>query len=406
MKRTRLIVLVATSVLLASCNPGSGRPSHVAGGAIGTEATTSSTTTTFTGTTPPSAAASADEGRPADCPSPAPPHAIDDAARRNSLRMLSAEKGFAVNNTSVLVTDDGRTWSLRYSGPDPMLSIDAVDADHAWAVGQRIALATSDGGRSWQPIGEPEEGMLRAVDFIDAHTGWAVTGRHVVRTLDGGRTWQNVDPPCGGEAVCFTGRDDGWAAIGRHVYRTTDGERWEPAFTAPADDITHPFNRGSIHAGQLQCARPGVAWVTFIGSASGGHVAYAAYRGTAAGQWTPVMKEAVTGPRTVRAPAGGTWPGPMSALGTGSALYVAFTPLGTPAAELDLRTATDGGRRLGPGRPIHGLFSTTALSFVSPEVGWVLGTKASAPVDAILATTDAGRTWHEQYTYTVPAPAG
>ena len=49
-----------------------------------------------------------------------------------------------------------------------MFSVDAVDPDHAWAVGQQILMATSDGGRSWQPVGEPDQGMLRVVDFIDA----------------------------------------------------------------------------------------------------------------------------------------------------------------------------------------------------------------------------------------------
>lgn len=331
--------------------------------------------------------------------------------------MVSAQKGFAVDDASVVVTDDGRTWSRRYSGSDPMYSVDAVDADHAWAVGQQVVLATTDGGRSWQPVGEPDHGRLRVVDFSDAQAGWGVTdaqygggltGGHVVRTTDGGRTWQSVDPPCGGEAVCFTGADDGWAAVGPHVFRSTDGgDTWQPAFTAPADDIDHPFNPESVHVSQLQCARPGVAWVYFTGRASGSSMAYAAYRGTSAGGWTPVMKESEAGPQTVRAPAGGTYPGPMGALGADAAVYVSFTPLATPPDRLVLREATDGGRRLGPARPIQGLFRATSISFLSPEVGWVLGAKSgSAPVDAIVGTTDGGQTWQEQYSYTIPPPTG
>ena len=143
------------------------------------------------------------------------------------------------------------------------------------------------------------------------------------------------------------------------------------------------------------------------GRASGSHVGYAAYRGTAGGQWTPVMKEPQAGPATVQAPAGGSSPGPMSAVGTDSALFVSFTPLATPPGGLNLREATDGGRRLGPARPLPGLFRATAMSFLSPDVGWVIGAKAgSSPVDAILATADGGQTWQEQYAYTVPPPAG
>jgi len=414
MKPARMTVGVVVSalVVLAGCNSGSPSRSRAAGGAVRSETTTTSSTTTtttnMTATTRFPAQRVAAGGVTADCPGGPPLEGARGSADRNSLRMVSAQKGFAVDDTAIVVTDDGRTWTRRYSGSDPMFSVDAVDPDHAWAVGQQILMATSDGGRSWQPVGEPDQGMLRVVDFIDAQNGWGVTGNHVFRTVDGGRTWQHTDPPCGGEAVCFTGPDDGWAATGPNVYRTTNGgDSWQPAFTVPVDDLDSPFNSQSVHGSQLRCARPGVAWVYFTGRASGSHIAYAAYRGTAAGEWTPVMKEPEAGPRAVHAPAGGTDPGPMWALGADSAMYVSFTPLAGPPANLTLREATDGGRRLGPARPIQGVFSATSISFLSPEVGWVLGAKAgSSAVDAILATTDGGQTWQEQYTYAVPPPAG
>jgi hypothetical protein len=268
--------------------------------------------------------------------------------------------------------------------------------------------ASSDGGRSWHPVGEPDQGVLLSVDFTEALSGWGVTADHVVRTVDGGQTWKPVDPPCGGEKVCFTGPDDGWAAAGPHVYRTTDGgDSWQPAFTAPVDDLESPFNPLSVHVSQLQCERPGVAWVSFTGRPSGSHTAYAVYRGTSAGQWTPVMKESQAGPRTVHAPAGGTSPAPMSALGADSAVLASFTPMVPPPGNLVLRLATDGGVRLGPARPIQGLFSATSISFLSPAAGWALGAKAGFPaVDAIVATSDGGQTWQEEYSYAIPPPAG
>ena len=344
----------------------------------------------------------------ADCPGVVALEGTLGWANRYSLQIVSAQKGFAVDDTAVLVTDDGRTWNRRYNDSAPMFSVDAVDADHAWAVGQQVVVATSDGGRSWHAVGEPDHGMLRVVDFTDAQSGWGVTAGHVYRTTDGGVTWRNVDTPCGGEAVCFTGADDGWAAAGPDVFRTVDGgDTWQAAFTVPADGIDHPFNPEAIHVSQLQCTRPGVAWVYFTGQASGSHVGYAAYRGSAAGQWTPVMKEAQAGPATVQASAGGSSPGPMSALGTDSAMFVTFSPLATPPGDLRLLQATDGGRRLGPARRIAGLFSAMSVDFLSPDVGWVIGAKAgSSPIDAILATSDGGQTWQEQYSYTVPPPGG
>ena len=322
--------------------------------------------------------------------------------------MVSAQKGFAVDDTHVVVTDDGRTWSRRWSGSEPMYSVEALDADHAWAVGQNVLLATTDGGRTWNAAGEPAPGTLRVVDFADAQDGWGVADAHVVRTTDGGRTWSVADPPCGGEAVCFTGADDGWAAMGPHAYRTVDGGRsWVPAFTVPTDGIDHPFTLESVHATQLECNRSGVVWALFTSRSSGSHLGYVAYRGTAAGQWTPVLKEAVAGPTQVSAPAGGTHPAPMASLGPDSALYVQFSPLAKAPDQLTLRAATAGGTRLGPAQPIPGLFTASSISFLSPDAGWVLGTKTGpATVDAILATTDGGRTWQEQYSDTLPGPAG
>jgi len=431
MKRASVAaVAVVASLVLAACRSGSSShsapsarpasppPTQAAPGSAKAETSTSSTTTTtrpnMTGTTriPASRLSSAVMG--GDCPGAVALGGTDSSAiitssaiyGRYSLQMVSAVKGFAVDNTSVLVTDDGHTWTARYTGDDRMISVDAVGADHAWALGQDVVLATGDGGRTWHPVGEPDQGTLRMVHFIDGQNGWGTTAGHLYRTADGGQTWTRRDAPCGGEAVCFTGPDDGWAAEGPHVYRSTDGgDTWQPAFTVPSDGIDFPFNAQSIHAAQLEC-EPGVAWVYFTAAASGSHIGYAAYRGTAAGQWTPVMKEPEAGPQKVSAPAGGSSPAPMSVINADSAVFATFTPLGSAAGPLQITVATNGGR-LGPGRPITGLFSATAVDFLSPTTGWVIGAKAgSTPIDAILATTDGGQTWQEQYSYTIPPPAG
>jgi len=120
-----------------------------------------------------------------------------------------------------------------------------------------------------------------------------------------------------------------------------------------------------------------------------------------------VVKEPVAGPQAVHAPAAGTYPAPMGTLGPDSALFVSFSPLAKAPDALALRPAAAGGTRLGPAQPVPGLFSATSISFLSPDVGWVLGTRTGpATVDAILATSDGGRSWQEQYSATLPGPTG
>jgi hypothetical protein len=204
-------------------------------------------------------------------------------------------------------------------------------------------------------------------------------------------------PPCGAEAVCFTAQDDGWVAAGNRIARSTNGgDTWTPVFTVPGDEQANGWTPLA-----LQCTKPGVVWTIFgAHNAAAGHSPYVAYRGTADGQWTAVMKEPMTAPQQIAAPAGGSYPGPISALGPDSAAFVTFTPPADPNP-VGLVIATDNGRHLGPQKPIPGLISPAAAAFLSAQAGWAIGGKLNGP-DVILATADGGQTWQEQYAR--PAP--
>jgi hypothetical protein len=214
-------------------------------------------------------------------------------------------------------------------------------------------------------------------------------------------------PPCGAEAVCFAAQDDGWVAVGNRVARSANGgDSWTPVFTLAAKGPSGEPVGDSYHIDKLQCTRGGVVWASFTGEgAATSHAPYVVYRGTADGRWTPVLKEPMTGPRDVPAPAGGSYPGPMSALGPDSAAFVLFTPPGNPP--VSVAVATDNGRRLGPAQPVPGLVSPVAASFVNAAAGWLAGTKMPVgsglpSIDAIVATADGGRTWQEQYSRPSP----
>ena len=408
MKRA-ILTSIAALLILGACRSGGDRPDtrpSAAQGAVRAGETTTSSSTTTTATAPGMPPVRMAAAGTADCPPNATPDGLGGSAGPYALRMVSATKGFAVSDTKVLGTDDGRTWTVRYSGGDPFYAVDAPDADHAFAVGRQVALATTDGGRSWHPMDQPAAGNLTEVHFVDPDHGWGIAGNHVVRTGDGGSTWKTIDPPCGGEATCFTAPGDGWAAVGTEVYRSTDGgDTWQPAFTAPTAGIDEPFNADSVHIRQIDCAGTGAVWVTFAGAGSGGHISYVVYRGTAGGSWTPVMREGTVGPTS--APAGGTYPAPMTAIDPENAVLATYSPLAPAPDNLGLRFASDSGRSLRPARPVAGLFSATSLSFVSPDVGWIIGARSGdSAVNVILATSDGGRTWQEQYSYTYPRPVG
>lgn len=322
------------------------------------------------------------------------------------LNMVSPQKGFAVGQSVIFGTDDGWRWVERYSDDASWFrSVETVDADHAWAVAQNGLLATVDGGRQWMPVGQPPGTALRSVDFVDPATGWGSDGKHVYRSVDGGRSWVAADPPCGAERVCFAGADDGWAARDTHVFRTTDGGRtWTTAFELPVEASNNEFNARSIFIYDLDCAGPGSVWVLFAGPAAGSkRVPYVAYHGEAGGSWTPVLKTSDGSPPAVTAREGGPYPAPLAVVDRSSVVYATFTPSSTQAVAL--ATASSGGSVFEAWRPVPDLFSVTSLSFPSQTTGWVLGAKAGATnADAVVMTTDGGRTWHEQLTRAVEPP--
>jgi photosystem II stability/assembly factor-like uncharacterized protein len=392
MRRLPLSLVLLIGLLAGACGSGSGDKS------AGRVATTATTTT--------AAATTSSTAAPTTCPKVRP--ASEPAAPANlaDLQMVSPTKGFAVGKGTILGTDDGRTWTPRFSGAAAFSSVDAVDATHAWAVGDRALYRTADGGTSWKGAGNPDDGtVLRQVHFVDEHFGWGV-GRNgkLYRSGDGGSTWGELMPPCGAEAVCFTAQDDGWVAAGNRVARSTNGgDFWTPVFTVSAKGPSGEPVGDSFHIDRLQCTRGGVVWASFTGEgAAMSHAPYVVFRGTADGRWTPVLKEAMTGPSDITAPAGGSYPGPLSALGPDSAAFVLFTPPGEPP--VSVAVAADNGGRVGPARPVPGLVSPLAAAFLSADTGWILGTKSGSPMaDAILATADGGQTWQEQFAR--PAPA-
>ena len=63
--------------------------------------------------------------------------------------MVSATRGFAALGHTIVGTIDGRHWDRLYTAPEQISFVDAVDADHAWALGIRSLYKTTDAGRHW-----------------------------------------------------------------------------------------------------------------------------------------------------------------------------------------------------------------------------------------------------------------
>ena len=106
------------------------------------------------------------------------------------VQALSADRAFVVGYAGKILetADGGRTWDVRPSGVDTALyAVDFTDDRHGWIAGQEgVILHTADGGKTWQPQESNayiDEGSgkqplyLFALDALDNDHAWAVGDR-------------------------------------------------------------------------------------------------------------------------------------------------------------------------------------------------------------------------------------
>ena len=186
-----------------------------------------------------------------------------------AVKMVDATHGWIVGQDGLILhtTDGAKTWERqdshatiqdRDSPPQPiyLFAVEALDAQHAFAVGDRsIMVTTSDGGVTWKPkkvvavSADQSESIVAAdpvlydVKFLDSQRGWIVGefGK-IFHTTDGGETWHEqqktlmdgtsiVDPLDLPTlfGVHLKGGDEALAAgLEGHIARTTDaGQHWK-----------------------------------------------------------------------------------------------------------------------------------------------------------------------------------
>jgi photosystem II stability/assembly factor-like uncharacterized protein len=346
-----------------------------------------------------------------------------------AVQFVSPRRGWVVGVHQILATSDGgRHWSVQASGHLDLDSVDFVDSQHGWAVGASTLLATSDGGQHWTLMPEPCP-KIRLVDFVSPRVGFAVAGGTnlvgasfsmaplrggvLLTTRDGGRTWRRLQSPPDAQAVCFDSPvngspANGWLGADGSLFRTSNGGRsWE----LTSARVRSPSSADPAFM-LVQCAGPDSAWALAIGPGAGmsqePHVGFhAGPSGT-----TPIFAEQYfphPGIRvTTESP--GSYPGAISAISETTAAFIDGCPACGNGGTAPWALATAGGSTLIRKGNVAGLTSPLAASFVSPQVGWVVGLliryRSGGPTRSyprIVSTTDGGRTWHLDYTES-PSP--
>ena len=151
--------------------------------------------------------------------------------------------GSAVNGYSAIyrTTDGGQSWTRMGSPTNlpnaDLFKVNALDAQHVWAVGPGAILHTSDAGTNW--VNQVPAGfgslMFQGIFTPDGTNVWATGGSNdgyatILKSTDAGQSWvrqgggavTNVDHVLG---VAATDGNHAWAVggLGNNVLKTTDG---------------------------------------------------------------------------------------------------------------------------------------------------------------------------------------
>jgi hypothetical protein len=331
------------------------------------------------------------------------------------VQFVSPERGWVVGADAILATADGGAhWTVQVRGRPQLTSVDFVSDQRGWAVGTRSLLATSDGGRHWTAL--PERcPLIRAVHFVSPAVGFAVAGGVgivlyggaapetagvVLATGDGGHSWHRLAAPADAQSVCFNDPGHGWLGAGGRLYRTADGGRTWTRVAGP-----RPFRPGYPATMVVQCAGPRSAWALDIGpGAAASQMPHIGYHAGPAGAVPIFAEQYFPHPGVaVSAPSPGAYPGALSGLNASAAVYVDYCPAcGYGTGPWDL--VTSAGAALAREGNVGGLNQPVAASFLTPALGWVVGTyidnrDPSRPLRywRVVSTADGGRTWRVDY---------
>jgi photosystem II stability/assembly factor-like uncharacterized protein len=174
------------------------------------------------------------------------------------VQALSKDRAFVVGYGGKILetTNGGFSWDTRTSGTDLALyAVRFTDDQHGFISGQDgLILRTDDGGKAWQKqesnaIFQDKDGskqplFLFGLYALDANNAWAVGDRSILTsTHDGGRTWTARKVPMeadmtGGESLAaadpifydvkFTDAQNGWIVgeFGKIMHTSDGGETW------------------------------------------------------------------------------------------------------------------------------------------------------------------------------------
>ena len=364
------------------------------------------------------------------------------AAALFNLHFIDQQTGWVVGDQRSVfaTTDGGETWQFvtdgsnqrhktsygqpEYLGKEPLhtftlYDIAFTDAQNGWIVGDLgVILHTASGGKGkWKhQRGGPRfhnsaDAVLLGVDFVSKQLGWVVgENGTILHTRNGGVTWESQSSPSHLlVGVCAVSAEEGYVVGDRGaILRTEDGgDVWNAQdsrttecfgaahFVSPqkgwavaeAGVVLHTTNGGAVWERQTSETQQDLLSVFFVDENTGWCV----------GSGGEIIHTTDGGQTWQRQKSGTTWnlfDVHFTSKRRGWAVGMNGTVLSTVDGGSSWRLVSMGKR--------HPFFYLDAVTFVSPEIGWIVGwdLRGLGMDGLILRTVDGGKTWQRQESYT------
>ncbi len=355
-----------------------------------------------------------------------------------NLHFIDKQTGWVVGDRRSVyaTTDGGQTWQFitdgsnqrhkssygqpEYLGKEPLhtftlYDIDFTDTQNGWIVGDLgVILRTSSGGKGkWKhQRGGPRfhnsaDAVLLGVDFVSKQLGWVVgENGTILHTRNGGVTWESQSSPSHLlVGVCAVSPEEGYVVGDRGaILRTEDGGvEWQAQDSrttecfgaahfvsaergwavAEAGVVLHTINGGVVWERQTSATQQDLLGVFFVDEKTGWCV----------GSGGEIIHTDNAGKTWNRQKSGTTWnlfDVHFTSKQRGWAVGMNGTMLSTVDGGTNWKLASISRR--------HPFFWLDAVTFVSPEIGWVVGLDLrSLGMDGlILHTENGGKTWQRQ----------
>jgi hypothetical protein len=218
---------------------------------------------------------------------------------QQTLDFVTPGEGWMIgpNSNLIMVThNEGSTWSTSFTESSSLQSdngflrsLNFVNPEDGWAlVNYKGLLATTDAGRTWSLLANPQEGALATFFFSNREDGWALTDKGaLLQTSNGARTWRAVSTPASGASICATPTGTLWLGDNNNgnVYQSRLGTTWRLALTGksvPAN--ANSFGPPPVRPAPWISCSGNTAWLLYNYGEGAGSMPYVVERTLNAGK--------------------------------------------------------------------------------------------------------------------------